>query len=195
MIEINALKAVICHATGMDGKTFDLSAPYWQLKSYKKGEFYNEYKNVCKHLAFILHGVFRIYHVHEETAEEKTMLFFTEKQFVTSLKSFLNQTPCDYYTASITDSTVLYIHIDHLNKLYEQSHGWERFGRVVAEHAFNDVMSNTEGFLFKSAEQRYLEMMEKHPDIHNSVPLYHIASYLGIQAPSLSRIRKRMAGK
>jgi len=195
MIELELLKSAIQSAAGMDDKTFDLSVPYWQVKVYKKGEFYNEYKNVCKHLGFVITGVFRIYHVHEETTEEKNMLFFTERQFMTSFKSFLNQTACDYYTASLTDSTVIYIHIDHLNKLYSQSHGWEKFGRVVAEHAFNDVMSNTEGFLFKSPEQRYLEMTQKHPDIYNSVPLYHIASYLGIQGPSLSRIRKRMAGK
>ncbi len=36
MIEMDALKAVICSATGMDSKTFDLSAPHWQLKNYKK---------------------------------------------------------------------------------------------------------------------------------------------------------------
>ncbi|RYE37653.1 MAG: Crp/Fnr family transcriptional regulator, partial [Sphingobacteriales bacterium] len=36
---------------------------------------------------------------------------------------------------------------------------------------------------------------EQHPEIFSSVPLYHLASYLGIKAPSLSRIRKRMVGK
>lgn len=195
MTELELLKSAIQSVTGMDDTTFGLSVPHWQLKAYKKGEFYNEYKNVCKHLGFVITGVFRIYHVAEETAEEKNMLFFTERQFMTSFKSFLNQTACEYHTASLTDSTVIYIHIDELNKLYAQSHGWEKFGRVVAEHAFNDVMSNTEGFLFKSPEQRYLEMTQKHPDIYNAVPLYHIASYLGIKGPSLSRIRKRMAGK
>jgi hypothetical protein len=44
-------------------------------------------------------------------------------------------------------------------------------------------------------EDRYLEMLERHPDIMQSVPLYHIASYLGIEGPSLSRIRKRMLHK
>jgi hypothetical protein len=56
-------------------------------------------------------------------------------------------------------------------------------------------MRSTEGFLFKTPEDRYRDMMEKHPNIFNAVPLYHIASYLGIQGPSLSRIRKRMVGK
>ncbi|WP_114940754.1 Crp/Fnr family transcriptional regulator [Mucilaginibacter endophyticus] len=182
-------------SAGMKTEAFDLSLPYWKLKQYKKGEFYNEYKNVCKHLGFVINGVFRIYRVNSDTGEEKNMLFFTDQQFVTSYKSFLAQTACEYYTEAMVDSLILYIHIDHLNDLYGQSHQWERFGRIVAETAFHEVMVNTEGFLFKTPEDRYREMMEKHPNIFNSVPLYHIASYLGIQGPSLSRIRKRMVGK
>jgi len=192
--EIDLLRTVLGHA-GMKPEAFDLSLPYWKLKQYKKGDFYNEYKNVCKHLGFVINGVFRIYRVNSDTGEEKNMLFFTDHQFVTSYKSFLAQTACEYYTEAMVDSLILYIHIDQLNELYGQSHQWERFGRIVAETAFHEVMTNTEGFLFKTPEDRYREMMEKHPNIFNSVPLYHIASYLGIQGPSLSRIRKRMVGK
>ena len=179
----------------MKPEAFDLSLPHWKLKQYKKGEFYNEYKNVCKHLGFVINGVFRIYRVNSDTGEEKNMLFFTDHQFVASYKSFLAQTACEYYTEAMVDSLILYIHIDHLNELYGKSHQWERFGRIVAETAFHEVMVNTEGFLFKTPEDRYREMMEKHPNIFNAVPLDHIASYLGIQGPSLSRIRKRMVGK
>lgn len=195
MTELEVLQDTLYTATGMDREAFNLSLPYWQLKTYKKNEFYNEYKNVCKHLGFVINGVFRIYRANEDTGEERNMLFFTNGQFMASYKSFLSQMPCNYYTESMVNSTVLYIHIDHLNKLYQQSHQWEKFGRVIAETAFYGVMNNTEGFLFKGPEERYMEMMKEHPDIINSVPLYHIASYLGIQGPSLSRIRKRMVGK
>ena len=194
-LEMNFLRQAMAESTGMDAETFDLSLPHWHLKHYKKGEFYNEYKNVCKHLGFIINGVFRIYRANEETGEEKNMLFFSKHQFVTSFTSFLAQTECNYYTEAMSDSLILYIHIDQLNLLYSQSHQWERFGRLVAETAYHTVMRNTEGFLFKKAEDRYLEMLEQHPDIFNSIPLYHIASYLGIQGPSLSRIRKRLVHK
>lgn len=195
MTEFDQLQQALFITAHLDREDFELSRPYWKLKSYKKGEFYNEYQNVCKHLGFIVNGVFRIYRADEKTGEEKNMLFYSNGQFVASYKSFINQTACDYYTSSMNDSVILYIHIDNLKKLYQQSHSWERFGRMIAELAYHQVISNTEGFLFKSPEERYLEMLELHPYIFNSVPLYHIASYLGIQAPSLSRIRKRMVSK
>jgi hypothetical protein len=96
------------------------------------------------------------------------------------------------YTESLVPAAILYIHIDRLHQLYKGSHEWERFGRILAELAFAASMKSTEGFLLHTAEERYLQMITDHPTIFNSVPLYHIASYLGIQGPSLSRIRKRI---
>jgi CRP-like cAMP-binding protein len=185
-----ALKAF----AGIDEEAFKLSEPYWNEQEYRKGEFYNEYKNVCKHLGFILEGVFRTYYS-SETGEEKNVFFFSDQQIVVAYKSFVEQSPCNYFTEAMVDSTILYIHINHLQELYQQSHQWERFGRLVADRAFGLAMSKAESFMFRTAEERYLEMIEQHPDIFNHVPLYHIASYLGIQGPSLSRIRKRMMVK
>jgi CRP-like cAMP-binding protein len=194
-MEMKLLQETLHGLSGLDEKAFALSLPFWQVKQYKKGEYYNEYKNVCKHLGFIINGVFRTYYMNEETGEEKNMLFYTDQQIVCAYKSFLSQAPCNYYTESMVDSTILYIHINHLQELYEQSHQWERFGRYVAEIAFNMLMTHTEDFLFKTPEERYVEMLKLHPNIFNTIPLYHIASYLGIQGPSLSRIRKRMLSK
>lgn len=87
------------------------------------------------------------------------------------------------------------INLFDLQKLYEESHEWERFGRLIAEMAANVVIEKMESFMLKSAEQRYLDRIESHPDLYEKVPLYHISSYLGIQGPSLSRIRKRIANK
>jgi CRP-like cAMP-binding protein len=195
MKKIERLESIVRGISGMSAGDFELSKPFWQEKDYRKGEFYNEYKNVCKYLGFVLSGVFRIYKYHEPTGVERNMLFFTDGQFMSSFKSFLSQTSCEYYTESMTDSEILYIHYDNLQHLYSTSPAWERFGRIFAESALHAIMHNTEGFLFKTAEDRYLEMLKQHPEILQSVPLYHIASYLGIEGPSLSRIRKRLIHK
>jgi hypothetical protein len=195
MDPIERLRNIVGNISGMSRENFDLSIDYWQHKTYKKGEFYNEYKNVCRYLGFVLTGVFRIYKFHDQSGVEKNMLFFTNDQFMSSFKSFFSQESCEYYTESMTESDILYIHYDHLQHLYKTSQAWERFGRIFAESALLAVMNNTEAILFKSPEERYTELISAHPNIFKSVPLYHIASYLGIEGPSLSRIRKRMALK
>ena len=195
MTDLDLLKRALHQIAGIDDDEFELSAPHWQYREFAKGEFYNEYRNVCKYLGFIIDGVFRTYYIDDDNGEEKNVFFFSRSQIVVSFQSFIHQEPCNYYTRSLTDAKVLYIHIDHLRKLYASSHKWERVGRLIAEMAFSISMKKAEGFMFRSPEQRYLDLIEQHPDIMNSVPLYHISSYLGIQGPSLSRIRKRLAGR
>ncbi|WP_435353137.1 Crp/Fnr family transcriptional regulator [Emticicia sp. SJ17W-69] len=195
MTEIELLKKALQSFTGMSEETFLLSEQYWQVKTYKKGEFYNDYQQVCKHLGFVIEGVFRTYYLDEKSADEKNVFFYTNNQIVVSYASFINQVPCHYYTQSMLHSKVIYIHYDKLKALYRQSHEWEHFGRLIAEQASNIALNRTESLLFQTPEQRYLDLVSQHPDIMNTIPLYHISSYLGIQGPSLSRIRKRISEK
>lgn len=195
MDEKEHLASAFAQFAGMSAEDFALSESHWQYREFGKGEFYNEYRNVCKYLGFILDGVFRTYYVDDNTEEEKNVFFFSKNQVVVSFQSFIAQAPCNYYTQSMTASRIFYIHIDNLQMLYKQSHAWEKLGRLIAETAFSMSLKRTEGFLFLSPEQRYLDMMAMHPDIFNAIPLYHISSYLGIQSPSLSRIRKRLVGR
>jgi CRP-like cAMP-binding protein len=179
--------------TGMSEDEFELSRDFWKPKSFSRGDYYNQHRHVCKQLGFILDGVFRTYYIDDSTDQEKNVFFFSKHQVVVSFQSFIAQAPCNYFTQSMTDSQIVYIHYDHLQELYKKSHAWERLGRILAELAFTVSMSRTESFLFQTPEQRYQELVSQHPDIFNSIPLYHISSYLGIQGPSLSRIRKRLS--
>ena len=195
MNEIQALQAIVSKFSGMAEDEFYLSKGMWHLKTYGKNDFYNEHRSVCKYLGFIIDGSFRSYVVDPKTNEEKNVFLFSSNGFISAYKSFITQMPCDYHTQAITDAKVLCIGIGDLMDLYRQSHKWESFGRLVAQEAFSETLSRVEGFIFKSPEERYVELIKKQPDIHNTVPLYHISSYLGIQGPSLSRIRKRISGK
>lgn len=194
-VQIETLAGALHHFAGISEEEFELSLPFWHFKTYEKGEFYNMHRNICKDLGFVTNGVFRSYLLDEKTGEEKNVFLYSANGFVVSFKSFVNQIPCDYFTQALSDSGVIYINIQDLQKLYNISHSWEKFGRLLAQEAFNVTISRVESFLFKSPEERYLELMQQHPDIFNQVPLYHISSYLGIQGPSLSRIRKRISGK
>lgn len=165
----------------------------WKTRKIKKGDFFNMQNVVCNDIGLIIKGIFRIYHVEPETDDEKNMFFFSENQFVVSFRSFLNQYPCYYYIQAIEDAEIIYINYQDLNNLYERNSKWGNFGRLLAELFFNYSQARTEELLFNTHEQRYLKLLDEHPNIVNRIPAYHISSYLGITNPSLSRIRKRIS--
>jgi CRP-like cAMP-binding protein len=193
MSNLSILQQAFADFSGMTEHAFELSVDLWKEKSFKKGELFNDYKNVCKELSFIFDGTFRSYIIDSDSGEEQNLFFYSQHGMMTAFKSFVQQIPCEYYTEALTDANVMTIHIMELQRLYRESHEWERFGRLLAEMAANIVIEKMESFLLKSAEERYLELIEMHPELVERVPLYHISSYLGIQGPSLSRIRKRIA--
>ena len=195
MTEKEILAFALSQFANLTTDDFKQSSTFWLQKDYKKGDYYNQQKTVCKYLGFITSGVFRSYIIDEKTGEEKNIFLYSKNQFVVTFKSFINQIPCDYHTQAMTDSSVIYIEISDLLSLYKQSHKWETFGRLLAQEAFNVSIQRTESLIFQSPEERYLDLIKYHPDIFNNIPLYHISSYLGIQGPSLSRIRKRISDK
>tara|TARA_B100000809_G_C15087852_1_gene512097 strand:- start:1109 stop:1696 length:588 start_codon:yes stop_codon:yes gene_type:complete len=189
------LQLVLNGFSSMSENAFKLSEGVWHEKSFKKGELFNDYKNVCKELGFILEGTFRSYIIDPISGEEKNVFFFSKGGFISAYKSFVNQIPCQFYTEALTDARIVCINTKSLDDLYKQSHEWENFGRLTAELVASVVTQRVESFLLKSPEERYLDLIKAHPELCNEIPLYHISSYLGIQGPSLSRIRKRLAGK
>jgi len=194
MADIDTLRGALAHFAQMDEEDFDLSKDCWRIRTYKKGDIYNPVGSICRYLGFTMEGYFRAYLI-DKHGEEVNLFLFTPHQVVVTYKSFIHESPCEFNTVAMTDARAICINLTDLHALYRKSHAWERFGRLMAEKAFDIAVDRAESFIFKSAEQRYLELIQLQPDIIDNIPLYHISSYLGIAGPSLSRIRKRLSGR
>ncbi|WP_324671473.1 Crp/Fnr family transcriptional regulator [Hymenobacter sp. GOD-10R] len=169
-----------------------LAEDHWQLRTIPRHEFFNFRNSVCLYIGFIVSGLFRVYYVDPSTDMEHTVAFVPEGTFLTSLKSLVTQEACPYYIAALEDAELMVISVGQLHELYKQSHSWERFGRLLAEQYLVLHQAKSEAMLFQTAEQRYLALLAQFPGVTNRVSLGHIASYLGIKGPSLSRIRGQL---
>ena len=168
------------------------SRPFWKSRKLKKGEFFNMQNMVCNDLGLIIKGIFRIYYNNPESGEETNIFFFSEDQFIVSFRSFVSRIACHYFIEAMEDAEIIYITYRDLSELYETHPNWARFGRLLAEQFFSYSQTRTEELLFFTPEQRYTRLLGEHPNIINRIAAYHIASFLGITNPSLSRIRKRI---
>jgi CRP/FNR family transcriptional regulator, anaerobic regulatory protein len=145
---------------------------------------------VCREIGFINKGSFRVYYLQD--GKEINTHFCFENEFVMNYDSFLHEKPSRYVIQAMEASEIVVFNLLTLQNAYNNSQNWERFGRIMAEYSYKTTTARVESFMFMDAEQRYLDILKNQPKILNSVPLYHIASYLGIERESLSRIRKKI---
>ena len=160
-----------------------------QLWRIKKGEVYQQEGDVCRKLGFLQKGILRVYHHRNE--KEITNYFNTADRnpFVASFKSFLTGEVSREHIVAMTDCEMLTIKKSELENLYERFHQIERLGRKLAEYNYLLGLERIDSLQYLSAGQRYEQFLKLYPGLINRVPHHYIASYLGVTAESLSRIR------
>jgi CRP-like cAMP-binding protein len=164
--------------------------PWLVEKTIRKDEHLLVAGNCCRELSFLVSGLFRMYCISD--GKEINMHFFFENDFVADYGSLLSQEPARYSIQALETSRVVCFSQEVLLEAYGRSKNWERLGRIMAERFACMFADRLETFLFMDGRGRYLYLMEENPQIFDRVPLYHLASYLGMERESLSRIRQRI---
>jgi CRP/FNR family transcriptional regulator, anaerobic regulatory protein len=84
---------------------------------------------------------------------------------------------------------------EHLEKIVKSNSKFETlFTKILAEDLAS-VLNNQQNMKEQSVEERYLSLEQKYPRAFQRIPVKYIAGYLGIEPESLSRLRRRLAGK
>ena len=160
----------------------------------KRRQFIVQPNFICSHQTYVLKGAFRSYFVNEEGIEY-TIQFAIEDWFISDFNSYANQSPASLFVEALEDSIVQQIDYNDVENLCNENQKFERFFRLVAQKSFAFSQRRVLSNLGLSAEERYLEFLNLYPSIIQRVPQYALASYLGMSAEFLSKIRKRISTK
>ena len=160
------------------------------LKLKKKQIFIHE-NEIQKSIAFIYSGLIRSYFI-DENGKEINNAFFSENEFVTDYLSFIKQQKTKYIFECLEDCILISIPFETVETAFDKYKNFANFGRKIAEWALENRTKKYESFLYETAEERYLRFIDENKSILNRISLSHLASYLGIERQSLSRIRSRI---
>ncbi len=144
----------------------------------------------CNYLAFVQHGVFRVYFRDAKDREVITW-FSLNGMVITDMLGYYTTGKAQFYVEALDNSLIYKIDKSDLENLYQRQPVYSNFGRKFAEEALTMLMQRTLSLHTKSAEERYTELLQI-PDLIQKVPLKYLATYLGITDTSLSRIRKKI---
>lgn len=155
-----------------------------------KNEYLVKEGKICRHMYFVEQGALRGCYTLD--GNEITHWFGFENDFVTSFHSFTTNQPAVENIQLLEGSVLWAISKETLDSLYNQYHEIERLVRIVYEKYYIRLEERYVNGKFKTAAERYEDLLQQRPHILERVPLGYIASYLGISQETLSRIRSRL---
>ncbi len=159
------------------------------IRAYKKNDILLREGETAKVCYLVLKGCVKRYYI--EDGQERIMEFYTENDPIATV-SYTNKVPSKYYLSCVEPCLISTGTEEGTEEFLKN---FPRFIPIFVKMGDN-ITAKKQMFLddFKnlSPEQRYQKLIDTRPDLINRVPQYMIASYLGIQPESLSRIRKRI---
>ena len=160
----------------------------------KKRQFIVQPNFIAKHRQYVLKGAFRAYVVADE-GQEHTITFAIDDWWITDYNSYIFQQPATMFVVALEDSIILQLDYEKEQELKLQNHKFETFFRIMAERGLAAQQRRIISNLTQTAEERYETFSNKYPQIVQRVPQYALASYLGMTAEFLSRIRNKRVSK
>ena len=119
--------------------------------------------------------------------------FAFKEELISSYTSFLNQQPSRIFIQAMSDANVLSIPRMAWYNFINTSKAGECIGRLYAEALYQQKAKRELSFLTLSATGKYKQLVGQQSHYIEKVPLKFLASYLGIWAESLTRIRETLS--
>jgi CRP/FNR family transcriptional regulator, anaerobic regulatory protein len=163
------------------------------LRSYKKGDYILRIGDYCRFIGFVNSGLIVNTIINE--GKEIACGFVFENCFYTYAEGLTSNIPSHRNSIALEDCEMLILDKEKLPLIFSINQKFETlFTQILAEEIKNLLQSH-ENNRTQSVEERYLKFIDSFPDAFNRIPLKYIAGYLGIEPPSLSRLRKRLTTK
>ena len=161
-----------------------------EVVSFDKGDIVFKAEVKANYIYFICDGIIRSF-VFSENGEIKTYGFRTENMLITgySLHNYKNEYRSKVSVECLEDCKMIKIPLTALKFMEENSNQAQKVARHLAENHIIELVDFLIDIDTKSLIERFYNLDKKFPNIHQRVPQYIIASYLGTTPVHLSRIK------
>ncbi len=189
---LSNLKHTIESYSPISEKSWKLIESATDFQTIKKGETLLRNGEIAKNLHFIAKGALRAF-ITDEQGNFYNKNLFLENYLAGSKVSLMLQTPSNFTIEALEDSILININYKRYIELINENDDLKNF--YIAHLEKNWIIDKEQrevALVMQNATERYVALLEKHPDIADRIPLLHIASHLGITPTQLSRIRKSL---
>lgn len=163
-------------------------------KKLRKRQYLLQEGDVWKYNAFITRGLVRFYSV-DESGRENIVSFAKENWWTGDRASLLTGEPSKNNIDAIEDTELVLITKTNFDRLCQEIPALNDMVNAIINKSFITSQNRIHSAIAFTAEQKYLDFVQRYPDLSLRAPQAMIASYLGITPETLSRVRKETAKK
>lgn len=157
----------------------------------KKKEFFLKAGEVCKSKGYLNRGCTRNF-VIDDLGHERILFFAFEDWWLGDFDSFYSGNPGSNNIQALEDCEILVISKEDFHQMESEIPKLKEWYSFKMQRSASATLKRFEEVKTLTAQERYQNLLEKHPNIFQRVPLQYIASFLNIEPQSLSRLRKRL---
>jgi CRP-like cAMP-binding protein len=180
--------------TPLTGDEIDLIQSFFTAKKFRKRQFFLQEGEVCKFTAFIVKGAMRKYRV-DDKGEEHVIRLYIENWWATDRESVMKRAPSSYFIDAWEETDCLITTKADLAYLVDRTPAMTKWIRTLDDNYAIATQRRIEAAISLSAEERYHDLENAYPEFLQRFPQHIIASYLGINRETLSRVRGRAVKK
>lgn len=171
----------------------ELEARFSIFKHIKlsRGQYFSQQGEICKKMAFLIKGQVR--HFYDVDGKEITRWVSLDQNFVTSFASFVSGRPSLENLICIEDCEMYICSKESFMQIKSEFPSMAQLWTLALEQEMVGYEYRVFQLISGSAENRYLDFLKEYPRFVQEVPQKYLASMLGIEPRSLSRIRKKIA--
>lgn len=160
------------------------------LKNIPKGTILVSEGDMINSLYYICKGIVRGYYI-DSNGNDITKCFASETDFVCAEK-LLKEGEATYNVECLEDSICIQIPYSVILRGIEADDEMKSLSNKLIKNQVIILDARQRGLLMKNAMDRYLDFKRDYSAIENRISQEHIASYIGIRASSLSRLKRNM---
>jgi CRP-like cAMP-binding protein len=160
-------------------------------RQFDTGEHLIRANDVVTNLFFLTTGLVRFYYA-DTKGREFNKSFSGAGQVVSSMASLAEGMPSPFSVQALAPTTCLTLHYSGFLDLAIHYPEWSALRLIILKRLVIKREQREADLLLLSAKERYKKFLAEHPTLADTVPNYHIASYLEITEVALSRIRRQL---
>jgi CRP-like cAMP-binding protein len=190
-VQLQALLDFVAQIYPLPDNDREAFSAIWETVTVKRKTVLRSPGETERNLYFVLEGVQRAFHIDEEE-HEQTIVFTYPYSFSGIADSFLTQTPTPYFLETLTPTVLLKTSYNQLSCLMEQSHAIERMILKTTAFALKGVIERQIELGSYAAEKKFTILLHRSPHLLQIIPHKYLASYLGIDPATFSKLMGRV---